>query len=192
MVDIASLNEALDPLDIFGGQANRLAGQIQGELADIGLALERDFFNQLREDEAPVREVRNQALDRIQRIQRGEATLATDPSLGFRQENVLRDIRASAAAQGKFGSGGRLVAEQDALAQLASQDTGQQVNRLLNLAGFETGDLLSSNQIIASNTDAQANQLQNIGAISQSRDVGRSNALFNVLGQGSQIASQFT
>jgi hypothetical protein len=187
----ASLNETLDPLDLFGAQAGRQAADIQTQMADMGLQLERDFFNQLREDEAPVRDVRNQALDFLQGIQSGTESLTADPSLGFRTENAVRDIGTSAAAAGKFNSGGRLVAEQDASAQLASQDTGSQINRLLNLSGFETGDLLANNQLIAANTDSQANQMQNLAAIDQSRGVGRSNRLFGGLGQVSQIAGQF-
>lgn len=187
MASTAELNELLDPLDLFGGQANRLASDIQGELADIGLQLERDFFNQLREDEAPVREARNQALGFLQQVQQGEAQLPSDPALPFQQQNALRDIRRAAAARGKFFSGGRLEAEQDALAQLQSRDTSSQLNRLLNLAGFQTQDLLGSNQLIAQNTDAQVNQLQNIGAIRQAGNIGQSNALLNLFDQGAGV-----
>ena len=187
---LARFNESIDPLDLFGGIANRQAGEIQSELAEIGLQLERDFFNQLRDDEAPVRDVRNQALQFLQGIQDGSTSLQQDPSLGFRQDNAARDIRTAAAATGKFNSGGRLVAEQDARAQLASEDTGSQINRLLNVAGFETGDLLTNNQLIAQNTDARINQGQNIAAINQSSDLGRSNALFNGFGQAAQVGGQ--
>jgi hypothetical protein len=182
------LNEDLDPLDLFGGQANRLATGIQAQLADIGLQLERDLFSQLREDEAPVRGARNQALDFLRGIEQGTSTLPQDPSLDFRRSNALRDIGQNAAARGKFFSGGRLKAEQDALGSLESQDVNSQLSRLLNLAGFETGDLLGSNQLIAANTDSQANQMQNANAIRGARDVGRSNALFSFLNQGSQVA----
>ena len=191
-MSLARFNESIDPLDLFGGQAARQAGEIQTQLADMSLQLERDFFNQLREDEAPVRDVRNKALEFLQGIQSGETSLSADPSLGFRQDNAVRDIGKSFAASGKFNSGGRLVAEQDATSQLASQDTNSQMNRLLSLAGFETGDLLANNQLIAANTDSQANQMQNLAAINQSRDFSQQNQLFNGLGQFGQVASQFS
>jgi hypothetical protein len=188
MVDTARLNEALDPLDLFGGQANRLASDLQAELAELGLELERDFFQQLREDEAPVRDVRNQALAFLQAIESGDAQLSADPNLQFRESQVLEQIGKSAAAQGKFGAGGTRLAEQDALAQLTQQDTQSQLNRLLNLSGFQTQDLLGSNALIAQNTDSQANQLANINAINQAGSLGQSNAIFNVLNQGSRLA----
>ena len=188
MVDTAKLNQILDPLDLFGGQANRLAGDIQEELAGIGLDLERDFFQQLREDEAPVRDVRNAALQFLQQIQTGEAQLPQDPSLPFQIDQGVTDIGQAAAARGKFFSGGRQVAEQDVRAQLTGQDTSQQLNRLLNLSGFETQDLLNSNSLIAQNTDAIANQQSNVNAVNRASRVGQSNQIFNILGQGSQLA----
>lgn len=188
MVDTARMNEILDPLDLFGGQANRLASDIQSQLAQIGLDLERDFFNQLREDEAPVRDVRNQALEQLRLVQTGEAQLPQDPSLGFRQANAQRDIGTASAARGKFFSGGRQVAEQDAFAQLASDDTNRQLSRLLNLSGFETQDLLGSNQLIAQNTDSQGNLQNNLSGINNASKIGQSNALLNVFGQSSQLA----
>lgn len=187
-MSMAELNEGLDPLDLFGGQANRLAADIQKQLAEMGLELERDFFSQLREDEAPVRDVRNEALTFLQQLQSGQATLPDDPSLGFQQQNAITDINKAAAAGGKSLAGGTRMAEQDALAQLQSQSTNNQLNRVLNLAGFETRDLLGQNSLIAQSTDSQANQMSNIGGINASFGLGRSNAIFDAIGQGTRLA----
>lgn len=188
MVDLADLNEGLDPLDLFGGQANRMAKDIQSQLAAMGLELERDFFQQLREDEAPVREARNAALAALRGLETEEFQLPQDPSLGFQESQALEDINKAAAASGKSLAGGTRMAEQDALAGLRSQSTRNQMNRLLNLAGFQTNDLVGQNSLIAANTDAQANQMQNMNAINNAYNVGQSNAVFNTLGQGARFA----
>lgn len=188
MASTARLNEFLDPLDLFGGQANRLAQDIQSQLARMGLDLERNFYNQLREDEAPVREARNAALAALQGLQDGSYQLPVDPSLEFRERQALEDINKAAAAQGKSLAGGTRMAEQDALAGLRSASTQSQLNRLLNLAGYQTDDLFGSNSLISANTNAQANQLQNMNAINQAFSIGQSNAIFNTLGQGARFA----
>lgn len=183
-----SANEFFDPLDLFGGQANRLARDVQRQLAQMGMDLESDFFNQLREDEAPVREARDAALAALRGLEDGSYQLPTDPALAFQERNALQDINKAAAAGGKSLAGGTRMAEQDALGGLRSQSTNQQLNRLLNLAGYQTQDLLGSNQLIAANTDAQANQRQNMSAINNAYRVGQSNAVFDVLGQGARFA----
>lgn len=188
MVDLAGLNEGLDPLDLFGGQANRLANDLQSMLAQMGLDLERDFFAQLREDEAPVREARNAALAALQGLEDGSYQLPQDPALRFQERQAMEDISKASAAGGKSLAGGTFEAKQDALASLRSQSTNQQINRLLNVAGYQTKDLLGSNSLIAANTDAQANQMQNLGAIKNAYNIGQSNAIFNTLGQGARFA----
>ena len=128
MADLAGINELLDPLDLFGGQANRQASELQIKLGQMGLDLERDLFATLREDEAPVRNVRNQALQFLRQIQSGEAQLGQDPSLPFQQQNIMEQIGKSSSAQGKSLAGGTRIAEQDALAALQSQSTNNQMN----------------------------------------------------------------
>ncbi len=188
MADLAGINELLDPLDLFGGQANRQASELQIKLGQMGLDLERDLFGTLREDEAPVRNVRNQALQFLRQLQSGEAQLGQDPSLPFQQQNIMEQIGKSSAAQGKSLAGGTRIAEQDALGALQSQSTNNQMNRLLNIAGFETGDLLQNNSLIAQNTDSQANIMGNMNALNNANRIGQSNGIFNIIGQGSQLA----
>lgn len=189
MADLmATWNEVADPLDLFGGQASRMAADIQSQLAEMGLTLERDFYNQLREDEAPVREARNAALAALQGLQDGSYQLPEDPALALQERNALTDINKMAAAQGKSLAGGTFEAQQDALGALRSNSTQKQLSRLLNLSGYQTNDLLGSNSLIARNTDSQANQMQNLNAINQSYDIGQSNAVLNVMGQGSRFA----
>lgn len=183
MVDTARLNEILDPLDLFGGQANRLAADVQAQLASLGLDLEKKFYKQLRADEAPVRNARNLAIDFLNRLQRGEATLGTDPRLASQQRELSRNIGQRSAALGKSLSGQRFLDEQQGYAQLESQSTNDRLNRILNLAGFQTRDLVNQNALLEQNTNSLANQSQNVFAARQSGQVGQQNAIFNGLGQ---------
>lgn len=138
----------LDPGDIFGREASDVAGQIQQRLMEEALRLRQELFGEMRQTQEPVRAARDEALSMIQGLRTGEFQLPQDPTVPFQQEEVQRAIKNQAAARGKFGSGGRFMTEQDAAAQIASQDINRNINRLLNMAGFSTGDLSSSNALL--------------------------------------------
>lgn len=183
-----SLNQFLDPLDLFGGQAATEAHNLQARLAELGLNLESDFFNQIRDQQAPVRNARDAALQFLRQVQSGESELPADPSLGFQEDNALRDISKISAAQGKSLAGGTRIAEQDALATLKSQSTQNQLNRILNIAGYQTNDLLNGNSLIAQNTDSQANLSSGINSLNNASRIGQSNAIMNLGAQGGRLA----
>jgi len=185
-----TFNQVSDPLDLFGGQASRTASKLQLDLGKLGLQIQQEFFNQLRADTEPVRATRNAAIGAIQGLDRG-GTLPTDPVLGYQIGQAQDKIRAGAAARGKFNSGGRYMAEQDTVAGLTSQDLSANMNRLLNLAGFETSDLINSNQLLQQNVNQQATQMGNLGAIEASGIMGQQNAFSNMLGNAAGFAGMY-
>ena len=187
---IAEANQILDPADFFGGQASRQASEIQLALGRLGLGIQQEFFDQLRQDQAPVRTTRDAAIAAIANLDNG-GSLPASPGLEYQQRQAQDNIRAAMAAGGKFNSGGRYAYEQDALSSLASQDQNQSINRLLNLAGFQTGDLINSNQLLQNNVNSQSQQLANQGAVRASGIMGQFNAFNNLLGNASGFAGLY-
>ena len=187
---LAEGNQLLDPLDLFGGQAARQASDIQLQLGDLGLQLQREFFNVLQADQAPVLATRDAAIGQIQGLRQG-GEIPLDPSLQYQIGEQQRQLGTNLAARGKFNSGQRYVGEQDIAAGLTSQNVNQGVNRLLNLAGFQTSDLLNSNALLGQNVNAQAGQMQNQGAIQAAGRIGQLNAFNNLLGNAAGFAGQY-
>lgn len=145
---VDSVSDILDPGDVFGREATEVAGEIDMRLMEEALNLRKELFGELRETQEPVRGARDEALGMIRGLRTGDFSLPQDPTVPFQTEEASRNIRNMMAARGKLNSGGRLMAEQDAAAQIASQDINRNINRLLNMAGFSTGDLSSSNALL--------------------------------------------
>lgn len=176
-----------DPLDLFGGRAQERATQVETALNREGLQLQRELFDQLMADQAPVISARDEALSLLQMLQGGEFEPFQDPSLDFRRREGLRDIRNAAAAQGKFFAGERFLNEQDLEAGLASDSIGRAINQILNLAGFSTADVASTNPTIASNVGARGGILQNLGGVQARGIIGRANARNQGLNTGATL-----
>lgn len=180
------LDRFKDPLDLFGNKATDQATAIQQQFSQLSLGLQRDFFDQLRDDQAPVRETRNLAIDRLQ----NNAPLPDDPNLGFQTSEGLRAIRNQAAARGKLNSGGRFRTEQDFVSGLNAQSTGNQLNRLLNIAGFQTTDLNQNNALTQSNLAGQTNSLLGLGDIRAGGIVAQNNNRNNLINTGLYFAGR--
>ena len=168
-----------DPLDLFGGRAQERATDIQATLSSEGLDLQRALFNQLFEDQAPIREARDRAIGLLDNLE-----FSPDPSLDFRREEGLRDIRQQQAALGKLGAGERFVREQDFESRLAGEDLNQALSRILNLAGFSTQDLTQTNPVLQQNIGSQADLMNRLGFIRGNDIVGRSNIRNQAINSG--------
>jgi hypothetical protein len=77
----------------------------------------------------------NQALQRLQSVLLGGdmSALQTDPGFAFRQQQGEQAMARAAAASGRLGSGGHLKDAAQYGQQLASQEYGQALNRLMGL-----------------------------------------------------------
>ena len=152
-----------DPLDLFGGRAQTEATDLRRRLSDEGLAFQSDLFDQLFSDRAPVLDARNQALGLLGGLQDGSFSPFLDPSLEFRKKEGIRDIRRGAASTGRLNSGQQFIDEQNLSAGLQSEAANNAVQRILNLAGFSTGDLGNQNPILQGNIGTRSGSLYNRG-----------------------------
>lgn len=165
----------LDPGDIMGRGASEEAYKIQVRLLREALGLRKGLFKDLRKDAAPVRAARDEVLGMIGGLRDGTHSLALDPSLGYQTDEALKNIRNQAAARGKFNSGGRFMAEQDAIGSLTSQSVNQSMNRLLNSAGFNTSDLTTNNQLLQRGANGVAQDHMGLATAQFNQNINRQN-----------------
>lgn len=167
------LNDLLGSSDPLGTKATQASNTAQLNASKFDLATQKELFNILQESKQPVLNAQNYAIDYLGGIGNGTQQLATNPSLQYQLDTGLNDIATGAAAHGKYNSGGRYVNQQDYASGLASQDTSQNIDRLLNLAGYSTNQVTSVNPLL--NNAAFGQGTANLG-IQGARNQGYYNA----------------
>lgn len=123
-------------------------------------AFKREQFDILREDIEPLRELRNENIQRLLRIQ------------GIGQPQDLSEFRTSpefttvrdAALQVQGGTPGQTAELQDRATQLAEGTFGGFQNRIFGTAGFSSAGVGGTNRLLQQNVDAQVNLLNQAGS----------------------------
>lgn len=175
--------------NLFGGGAEA-ATDLQMAAAMQGLKQQQNQFGAIQRDAAPIQNVRDLALARIGLINAGQYTPQAEPGLDYRQNLARQQIASGSAARGKYDSGGRYMAEQDAMAGLASQGVNNQLSRLGQLAGFGMNQDAYQNSLIGNNRALQGNAYMTGGDVRAAGTIGQSNALSDLL-HGGMSAGQY-
>ena len=116
--------------DVFGGgQSSK--GARRGE--DIS----QRAYEDIRADTAPYRRLGGESVNRLRDVfLTGEVPFTASPGYDFRREEGQRAIDRGMAARGLYGSGARGRALARYSDDLASQEYGDQFNRLAAMAGL--------------------------------------------------------
>ena len=177
-------------------RSSRRAERSQRETTEQSNQLQRDMFEQQREDQAPWREAGEQSLAQLLEGT-GEggdfnrdftmADFSADPGYEFRRSEGMRGIESRAAARGLLGSGGTLRDLTEYGSGLASQEYGaaydrfnnnrsQRFNRLASIAGL--GQTATNNVGAAGQRTAETigNNLTNLGNAQGAAAISRGNA----------------
>lgn len=121
-------------------------------------------------------------------MQGGVSAVANDPSVMARQQAGEQALSRSAAARGFLGSGNILSEIQKQGQDIASQEYGNQFNRLSKLAGVDSGSPSSAGNIMAQ-APGQNLQEQQTG-FNQAVTAQKLPYELTALQQGSQIGAQ--
>lgn len=122
-----------------GAKAQRQAAQMQQQSEAQNLALQERIFNQQRQDQEPWRQAGIGALGQLtQMAQPGfdPSRIANDPGYQFRKQEGVRSLSALLANRGQTESGAAYKEAMRFGDGLASQEFGNQWNRLAGLAGI--------------------------------------------------------
>jgi len=185
------------------------AGELQKQVSDQQIALQREQFNCQVELQKPFREVGVRALGELESASRytpfGKQQFQQDPGYGFRLAEGQKALDRQAAARGGLISGGALRAAQRYGQEMGSQEYTNAFNRyqterqarlnpLQSLAGFgqtAVGQLGQAGQAMTSGSAGAlgaygAGASEAMGAAAQARAsgyMGGANALSQGLGQ---------
>jgi hypothetical protein len=178
---------------VIGAHAAKKAANTQQKFGEEALQLQRDQYNQTREDFAPWRQAGGAAIGQGFAMLQPGYDYTASPGYQFRLDEGNRAIENSGAAKGLLMSGGTLK-DIDRFSQgLAADDYNQSFNRLMSVAAGGQ----QANTTIAGAGANMANQgagiLQGIGNAKASGYVGASNnyinGLNNVFGSGGSSGS---
>jgi hypothetical protein len=164
---------------VIGAHAAKKAANAQTKMGEEAIQLQRDMYNQSREDLAPWRQAGGQA------IQQGFAMLQpgydykTSPGYDFRFNEGQRAIESGGAAKGMLMSGGTLKDLARFGDGLASADYNDQFNRMMAVAGGGQQAATSTGQFGANMANQGAGILQGIGNAKASGYVGAANNWIN-------------
>jgi hypothetical protein len=128
------------------------AADVQKQVADQQVALQREMFERTREDQAPYRTAGYNALAQMQRtagnvpaaFKFGAGDYQADPGYAFRLSEGQKALDRQAAARGGLISGGALKAAQRFGQDMGSQEYQSAYNRALT--GYNT-DVARENQL---------------------------------------------
>jgi hypothetical protein len=189
--------------DITGQTATDRAIGAQQHAADQANAVQREMYNQGREDMAPWREAGMDALGRMNdnrfNQQFDMQSFQQDPGYQFRMNEGMKALQASAAARGNLGGGATLKALTRYGQDVASQEyqnaynrfydqQDRSYNRLASLAGVgqtTSSQLMGAGQNMA-NQIGQAHM--GMGNAAAAAHMNQYNTMAGLAGQGAQIA----
>jgi hypothetical protein len=128
------------------------ASDVQKQVSDQQIALQREMYEKTREDQAPYRTAGYNALAEMQRtagnvpgaFKFGAGDYQADPGYAFRLSEGQKSLDRQAAARGGLISGGALRAAQRYGQEMGSQEFGNAYNRALT--GYNT-DVARENQL---------------------------------------------
>ena len=137
---------------LLGGSAAKSAAKAQVGAADRAAELQKEQYEQTREDQAPYRAAGYNALAEMQRtagnvpgaFKFGMGDFTADPGYGFRFSEGQKALERQSAARGGLISGGALKAAARFGQEMGSQEYGNAYNRALT--SYNTG-VASENQL---------------------------------------------
>ena len=137
---------------LVGANASKSAAKTQAAAAGQASDLQREIFQQTREDQEPWRQAGINALGVMQRtagnvpgaFKFGAGDYQADPGYAFRLSEGQKALDRQAAARGGLISGGALRAAQRYGQEMGSQEFGNAYNRALT--GYNT-DVARENQL---------------------------------------------
>jgi hypothetical protein len=191
--------------DITGQTATNRAIGAQQQGVDQTIALQREMYNQGREDMAPWREAGADALGRMGdnnfNQQFDYQSFQQDPGYQFRMNEGMKALQASAAARGNLGGGATLKALTRYGQDVASQEyqnaynrfydqQDRSYNRLASLAGVgqtTSGQLMGAGQNMA-NQIGQAHM--GMGNAAAAAHMNQYNTMAGLAGQAFSAAGQ--
>lgn len=170
-----------------GYDASQAAGRASDAMQDASreqLALQREMWQQGREDTAPWRQAGEQAIGDMQNMLSGNYDLTTDPGYQFRLEQGTNALDASAAARGNLFSGRQLKALTEYGQNFGSNEYNNRFNRLASMSGMGQVSSGQAANLGSNYANQMGGSIYDAGQARASGYMGQQNAWQNALNQG--------
>jgi hypothetical protein len=195
------LSDLVDSVsDVLGGVTGGIIGtdhaeeaaSQQAQAGQQAMALQREMFDISRQDRAPYAQFgQQQGLNRLTQFLNGN--FERSPAYQFLRDEGMRGIEGTAAARGMLNSGRTLRELSRYTTGLASQEYGNQFNRLYNLATMGSNAASGNANAALQTGNSLAGLMTGIGNAQAAGQVGQANAasgFFNsILRGGGQAMS---
>ena len=167
---------------VMGSNAAGKAADAQLQAGQEANALLREMWQASRADNAPMLDMRNSVLPRIQGLMADPSSITGEPGYQFGLRQGQRALDNKFAASGNYYSGQQLKGATQYAQDYAGTKFDQSLNRLMGVAGM--GQVGANNNQAANNnygTQASSN-MTDMGNVRGSGYVGSANAWGNALG----------
>jgi hypothetical protein len=168
----------------LGSQASANAADAMQQSAAMQAQVQRDIYNQTREDYAPWRQAGVSALGDLQSMLDPNYDFTASPDYQWRFGQGVNALDKSAAAQGNLLSGRQLKAVTDFGQNIGAQEYNNRFNRLASLAGIGQSGVAGSAQAGQNYATGASNAYGNMGQARASGYLGQANAWGNAMNQG--------
>lgn len=168
----------------MGSQASADASSAMQDSAAMQAQVQREIYNQTREDYTPWREAGASALGNMQAMLDPNYDFTASPDYQWRFDQGVNALDKSAAARGNLLSGRQLKAVTDFGQNIGSQEYNNRFNRLASLAGIGQIGTTGTAQAGSNYATGASNAYGNMGQARASGYLGQANAWGNALNQG--------
>lgn len=170
----------------IGANEQRKAGKKAANAAnrgnDAALAEQEQARLQQQQNITPYLNQGTNALSRLDALMTNPASFAQDPAYQFIQDQSLQALDRSAAARGRFLSPGTDADRIKLASGLASQEYGNQFNRLYSLASLGQNAAVGAGSAAQTSANNIGSLYQNRGQIGADQAINSANATNNLLG----------
>jgi len=165
-------------------QASSKASDAMQNSAEMQAQIQKDIYEQSRQDYAPWREAGTAALGGLQEMLNPNYDLTTSPGYQWRLGQGVSALDKSAAARGNLLSGQQLKAVTDYGQNIGAQEYNNRFNRLASLAGLGQSGTAGTVQAGQNYATGASNAYGNMGQARASGYLGQANAWGNAMNQG--------
>jgi len=167
------------------------AAKSQGQAQDAALAEQEQARLAQQQNIQPYLTQGTNALSRLDSLMANPSSFASDPAYQFIQDQSLQALDRSAAARGRFLSPGTDSDRIKLASGLASQEYGNQFNRLYNLASLGQNAAVGAGSAAQGSADRIGSLYQGQGQIGADAAINQANIYGNTLNTLGQAFGQY-
>lgn len=176
---------------IMGNRAADRAADAQRDAANLGIGEQRRQFDTMQQNIQPYLAVGREGLSGLQALLSDPDSIKDSAAYQWQLGQGVQGLDRSAAARGGLNNGGHMADVLRFSQGLASQEYGNQWNRLAGLAGLGQNSAVGAGHMGQQNANALSNLYGSIGQAGAGQAINSANAWGNALSGLAGVAGQY-